>query len=162
MTESAYKVLIADQVSAGDELLELKSDVTATSVVLGAMASRDWRPMHHDKEFAIRRNRVKDIFINTPNNAAWFERYITDWGGPKARVGRMKFKMISSVFPGDQMVLNGKVEEKTIDDTGCCWLDMLITVSVEGKISTACNARVAIPVDANDNPWNRKGDDWKP
>ncbi len=162
MTESSYKVLTADQVSVGDELSELKSDVTATSVVLGAMASRDWRPMHHDKEFAINRNRVKDIFINTPNNAAWFERYITDWGGPKARVGRMKFKMASSVFPGDEMVLNGKVEGKTIDDSGCCWLDMLITVSVEGLVSTACNARVAIPVDENDNPWTRKGEDWQP
>ena len=30
----------------------------------------------------------------------------------KARVGRMKFKMNSSVFPGDEMVLNGSVEKK--------------------------------------------------
>ena len=162
MTGVIATSLTADQVNVGDQLPELRSKVTATSIVLGAMASRDWRPMHHDRDFAINRNRVKDIFINTPNNSAWFERFITDWGGPKARVGRMKFKMNSSVFPGDEMVLNGSVEKKTIDDTGCCWLDMLITVSVDGKVSTACNARVAIPVDENDNPWPRKGEHWKP
>ena len=35
---------------------ELSYDVTATTVVLGALASRDWRPMHHDHDFAVNRN----------------------------------------------------------------------------------------------------------
>ena len=152
----------ADQVRVGAELPELRSDVTATTIVLGAMASRDWRPMHHDKDFAINRNRVKDIFINTPNNAAWFERFITDWGGPKARIGRMKFRMDSSVYPGDEMVINGSIARKAIDETGCCWLDMLITISVNNKVSTTCNARVAIPIDQADNPWSRNGKNWNP
>jgi hypothetical protein len=60
--------------------------------------------MHHDRDFAINRNGVSDIFINTPNNAAWFERYVTDWTGPRGRLGRMKFRMSEPVFPGDEMV----------------------------------------------------------
>ena len=40
-------------VSVGDELPELAYPVTATTVVLGALAARDWRPMHHDKDFAV-------------------------------------------------------------------------------------------------------------
>ena len=44
-------------------------------MVLGALATRDWRPMHHDKDFAVERNGTRDIFLNTPNQAAWFERY---------------------------------------------------------------------------------------
>ena len=47
----------------------------------GALASRDWRPMHHDKDFAQNQG-VENIFMNTPNQAAWFERYLTDWTGP--------------------------------------------------------------------------------
>ena len=43
--------------------------------------------------------------MNTPNQAAWFERFLTDWSGPKGRLGRMKFRMKGSVFPGDTMVL---------------------------------------------------------
>ena len=87
-------------VPAGDALPELAVDVTPTTVVLGALASRDWRPMHHDYKFATERNGVADIFLNTPNQAAWFERYVTDWTGPRGRLGRMTFRMRTSVFPG--------------------------------------------------------------
>lgn len=159
---AAYKCLTAGEVTEGQQLPELRHQVTATTVVLGALASRDWRPMHHDRQFAQERNGVKDIFINTPNNAAWFERYVTDWTGPKGRIGRMKFKMSSSVFPGDEMVLTGKVDKVSTDDTGCCWLDMTLAVMVNGQVSTSCQARVAIPKDRSDNPWLRKGDQWKP
>ena len=40
--------LTLDQVSEGQQLPELPYDVTATTIVLGALASRDFRPMHHD------------------------------------------------------------------------------------------------------------------
>ena len=86
--------------------------MTATTVVLGALASRDWRPMHHDHDFAVNRNGTQDIFLNTPNQAAWFERYLTDWTGPTGRLGRMKFRMKGSVFPGDTMVLAGDGRER--------------------------------------------------
>lgn len=162
MSKTAASTLTADGVKVGDTLPPLDVKVTATTVVLGALASRDWRPMHHDKDFAINRNGVKDIFINTPNNAAWFERYITDWTGPKGRLGRMKFRMSSSVYPGDEMHMSGSVEQISIDDTGCCWLDLNLAVSVAGDVSTSCRARVAIPRDENDNPWSRKGQQWKP
>jgi acyl dehydratase len=154
--------LTEEQVAVGDELPSLAVPVTATTVVLGALASRDWRPMHHDKDFAVNRNGLKNIFINTPNNAAWFERYITDWTGPSGRLGRMKFKMNSSVFPGDEMAMSGRVEKISTDAQGCCWLDLVVAVSVGGEVSTSCQARVAIPKDSNDNPWRRKGAHWKP
>ena len=94
----------------GDTLPELAYPVTATTIVLGALAARDWRPMHHDYDFAVNRNGTQDIFMNTPNQAAWFERFLTDWSGPTGRLGRMKFRMKGSVFPGDTMVLHGTVE----------------------------------------------------
>ena len=64
--------------------------------------------MHHDHDFAVNRNGTQDIFLNTPNQAAWFERYLTDWSGPYGRLGRMKFRMKGSVFPGDTMVLSAR------------------------------------------------------
>ena len=123
---NALRVLTVDQVKPGDVLPELGYDVTATTVVLGALASRDWRPMHHDKDFAQQRNGVRDIFLNTPNQAAWFERFVTDWTGPYGRLGRMKFRMKDSVFPGDRMVFRGKVEGVATDATGCGWVDLTV------------------------------------
>jgi acyl dehydratase len=155
-------ILTADRVRPGDALPELAVDVTATTVVLGAMASRDWRPMHHDKDFAQERNGVRDIFINTPHNAAYFERYITDWTGPRGRLGRIRFRMKDSVFPGDTMVFHGKVDGVETDATGCAWADLTLWLTVGDETTTECTARVALPATATDNPWARRGPDWNP
>lgn len=149
-------------VSVGDELPELAVDVTATTVVLGALASRDWRPMHHDHHFATERNGLADIFLNTPNQAAWFERFITDWTGPFGRPGRMTFRMRTSVFPGDRMVFGATVTGVATDATGCGWVDLDLALRVGDRVATTCTARVALPVDPSDNPWRRHGDRWDP
>ncbi len=149
-------------VAVGDQLPELAVDVTPTTVVLGALASRDWRPMHHDYKFATERNGVADIFLNTPNQAAWFERYITDWTGPTGRLGRMTFRMKSSVFPGDRMVFRADVTGTTTDDTGCGWVDLEVSLSVGDRVATTCATRIAIPTNDNDNPWQRRGEQWNP
>ena len=159
---SAERTLTLDLVRPGAALPELAVEVSATTVVLGALASRDWRPMHHDKDFAQQRNGVRDVFLNTPNQAAWFERYLTDWTGPGGRLGRMKFRMRDSVFPGDRMVFRGEVERAERDETGCAFVDVKVTLAVGDRLCTECAARVAIPAHAGDNPWKRRGDDWKP
>jgi acyl dehydratase len=157
----APRLLLGD-VRTGDRLPELAYDVTATTVVLGALATRDWRPMHHDKDFAVHRNGVRDIFLNTPNQAAWFERYLTDWSGPTGRLARMRFRMKDSVFPGDRMVLRGSVEDVAIDETGCGFAEVAVQLSVGDRLCTECSARIALPTRDGDNPWSRRGPDWKP
>ena len=149
-------------VEVGHELPELSYPVTATTVVLGALASRDWRPMHHDKDFAVHRNGTRDIFLNTPNQAAWFERFVTDWTGPYGRLQRMTFRMLGSIFPDDTMVFHGVVTEVGVDDTGCGWAALDISVAVDGDPKTTCRARVALPIDQDDNPWERRGSRWQP
>ncbi len=151
-----------DDVHEGDKLEPLYYDVTATTIVLGALASRDWRPMHHDHDFAVHRNGTRDIFMNTPNQAAWFERYLTDWSGPRGRLGRMRFRMKGSVFPGDTMVLQGVVSGVEVDDTGCGWVQVDVVLGVAGETCTECSARIAVPTAPDDNPWARRGDRWRP
>ena len=162
MTTAAYASLTLDQVAAGDTLPALSHEVTATSVILGALASRDWRPMHHDRDFAQQRNGTRDIFMNTPNQAAWLERFITDWAGPKARIGRYKFRMGDSVCPGDTMIFSGQVDSIETDDQLCCWVNLSIALSVDEQVKTRFTARVAVPANANDNPWARTGARWQP
>jgi acyl dehydratase len=154
--------LLFDDVSADDELPRLDYDVSATTVVLGALATRDWRPMHHDKDFAVNRNGTQDIFLNTPNQAAWFERYLTDWTGPHGRLGLVTFRMKGSVFPGDTMALAGVVSSTEVDETGCGFVTVDVTLSVAGDVKTTCTARIALPRTVDDNPWARRGNDWRP
>jgi len=154
--------IVFGDVTVGQVLPTLNYDVTATTVVLGALATRDWRPMHHDKDFAVNRNGTPDIFLNTPNQAAWFERYLTDWTGPHGRMGRVTFRMKGSVFPGDTMSLSGVVEHTEVDGTGCGFATVAVTLTVDGDVKTTCTARMALPVSTDDNPWARRGDQWHP
>ena len=154
--------LMVHAVRTGDVLPELVVEVSATTIVLGALAARDWRPMHHDYDFAVNRNGTQDIFMNTPNQAAWFERFVTDWTGPTGRLGRMKFRMSGSVFPGDTMTMRATVETVETDAVGCSWAELAVTLSVRDTVATTCTVRVALPNGDDDNPWRRRGDQWQP
>ena len=167
---SAPAPVLFGSVAAGDQLPGLSVDVTPTTVVLGALASRDWRPMHHDYKFATERNGVADIFLNTPNQAAWFERYIADWAGPRARLGRMTFRMKTSVFPGDRMDFAATVGSVEIDPVGQGWVTVDVTLTAtatdgrdpEPRLATTCTLRISLPATSTDNPWSRRGDQWIP
>jgi hypothetical protein len=74
----------------------------------------------------------------------------------------MKFRMKGSVFPKDHMVFAATVEDVTTDEAGCGWASLLVTLSVGGETKTDCSVRVALPTAPDDNPWDRRGDRWRP
>jgi len=157
--------LLLGDVKEGGELPVLEKEVKPVTVVLGAMASRDWRPQHHDYKFATGNNGLDDIIMNTPNLAAWFERYLTDWTGPKGRLGRIKFRMKDSVYPGETMRFTGAVTrvENAVGPAGDVgWVDVSIDLSAGDKSCVGCEARIALPMTPEANPWKLKGEDWKP
>jgi len=154
--------LLTGDVREGYDLPVLEKEVQPVTVVLGAMASRDWRPQHHDYKFATGRNGLDDIIMNTPNLAAWFERYLTDWTGPKGRLGRIKFRMKDSVYPGETMRFVGKVTGIEPAAKGVSWVNVEIELTAGDKSCVGCEARIAVPDTEGANPWSLKGDDWKP
>ena len=162
--ERARRDLLFGDVAVGDALPPLAHPVTATTVVLGALATRDWRPMHHDRDFAVHRNGARDIFLNTPNQQAWLERYVTDWTGPRGRLGRLRFRMRDSIYPGDTMTFTGTVTDATVDGTGCGWVTVAVEVRAAppDRLCTTAELRVALPVSPDDNPWRRTGEAWVP
>jgi hypothetical protein len=70
--------------------------------------------------------------------------------------------MKGSVFPGDTMTLAGTVASTEVDDAGCGFVTVEVTLSVAGDDKTTCTARIALPRTADDNPWARRSDDWRP
>ena len=154
--------LLFGKVQVGDTPPTLELAVTARIVVMGASSSRDWQPQHHDYAWATTRAGTKDIFLNTPNQAGWIERYLTDWTGPHGRLGRMRFRMRRPVYPGETLVFNGTVRDTAVDDSGCAWVDVDVELTVGDDVATEASARLALPTDEKDNPWRRSGDDWRP
>jgi acyl dehydratase len=98
----------AHDVKAGDTLPPCPVPITATGIVAGAIASRDYQDVHHDRELAKLRG-SPDIFMNILTTSGIVARYVTDWAGPEALLRRLAIRLGAPNYPGDAMVMTGSV-----------------------------------------------------
>ncbi|TXS41724.1 acyl dehydratase [Streptomyces sp. uw30] len=96
--------------TAGDALPPLEIPITRTLIVAGAIASRDYQDVHHDAELAHQKG-SPDIFMNILTTNGLVGRYITDHFGPTAVLRKVAIRLGAPNYPGDTMVLTGRVEE---------------------------------------------------
>jgi hypothetical protein len=101
-------------VALGDELPALEIPLTATVIISGALASRDYQDVHHDRDLAIQRG-SKDIFMNILTTNGYVGRYVTDWAGPEALLRSVDIHLGAPNYPGDCMTLRGRVSAKAGD-----------------------------------------------
>ena len=99
----------AASVSVGDELPPCTVPITPTRIVATAIASRDYQDVHHDRDLAIARG-SKDIFMNILTSSGISARWVTDWTGPEARLQSLRIRLGAPNYPGDAMVMTGRVE----------------------------------------------------
>jgi hypothetical protein len=98
-----------DDVFVGEFLPELAIPLTRTVVVATAIASRDYQDVHHDPQLAMQRG-SEDIFMNILTTNGFVGRFVTDWAGPGAILTDVSIRLGVPNYPGDTMVLTGKVE----------------------------------------------------
>lgn len=96
------------RIAVGDELPPLCLDVTATVIVAGAIATRDFMPVHHDRDYANAQG-APDIFMNILSTTAYCSRFLTDWAGPDAMVRRLSIRLGVPVFPRSTLTFVGAV-----------------------------------------------------
>ncbi len=96
------------EIRVGDEVTPLVIDVNATVIAAGAIATRDFMPVHHDREYANVQG-APDIFMNILSDTAYCSRFLTDWAGPDARVARIAIRLGVPVFPGHTLTYTGSV-----------------------------------------------------
>jgi acyl dehydratase len=92
---------------AGEELPVFELDVTATVVVAGAIASRDFMPAHHDRDYAQAQG-APDIFMNILTTNGYVARYVTDWAGPEAVLRRIAIRLGAPAIPGRVLRFTGR------------------------------------------------------
>jgi acyl dehydratase len=97
-----------DRLRVGDELPPMVIDVTPTRIVAGAIASRDFMPVHHDRDFANRQG-APDIFMNILSDTGYCSRFLTDWAGPDAMITRLAIRLGVPVFPGHTLTYTGSI-----------------------------------------------------
>ena len=96
-------------IGVGDELPPVAVEVTATVIVAGAIATRDFMPVHHDRDYANQQG-APDIFMNIMSTNGHCSRFLTDWAGPDAMVKRLAIRLGVPTFPGTTLTFTGRVE----------------------------------------------------
>jgi acyl dehydratase len=102
------KLRTLSKVSVGDELPAFELPVTSTVIVAGAIASRDFMPVHHDADYA-RAKGSPHMFMNILTTNGYVARFVTDWAGPEAMVRNLKVRLGAPAVPGMPLRFTGQV-----------------------------------------------------
>ena len=133
------KTVKLSDVNVGDSLPELPIPLTTSLIVGGAVASRDFTPVHHDKS-AAQAAGMQDVFMNILTTNGLVGRFVSEWAGPNALIRHVKIRLGTPNLPGDTMTLTGSVTSKEGD---------VVEVEVAGKNAwgnhVTGTVRVALP-----------------
>ncbi len=108
----------SDEIAVGDELPPFDLAVTATVIVAGAIASRDFMPAHHDREFAMAQG-APDLFMNILTTNGYVSRFVTDWAGPEAMVRSIAIRLGAPAIPGQPLRFTGQVTQTSNEGDEC-------------------------------------------
>tara|TARA_B110000503_G_scaffold29410_2_gene47113 strand:+ start:14768 stop:15199 length:432 start_codon:yes stop_codon:yes gene_type:complete len=118
-----YKTLTRAEVAVGDKLPNVDIDITTGLVVCGALATRDFEPVHHSKA-AAQAVGLPDVFMNILTSQGLMTRFATDWSGPDAVVKSVDLRLGAPNIPGMLMTVSGEV---TALDTDSGLVDLAVT-----------------------------------
>ncbi|MGD0882818.1 MAG: acyl dehydratase [Acidimicrobiales bacterium] len=133
-------------IAVGDTLTPLEIDVTATLVAAGAIATRDFMPVHHDRDYANVQG-APDIFMNILSDTGYCSRFLTDWAGPDAMVRHLAIRLGVPVFPGTMLRYTGEVTGVSVEgDEVVVEIGFRATTPLGDHVTGS--ARLTLPVDA--------------
>lgn len=116
-TASRTTTLSWTDISEGDEVTPLEIPVDTTLIVAGAIASRDFMPVHHDQAYA-KKQGSPNLFMNILTTNGYCVRFLTDWAGPEAMVKKLSIRLGVPCFPDDPLRFTGTVTGKTTGSDG--------------------------------------------
>ena len=129
-TKTRTTTLKWHEIQAGDEVTQLEIPVTTTVIVAGAIASRDFMPVHHDRDYANKQG-SPNLFMNILTTNGLCVRFLTDWAGPEAMVKNLSIRLGVPSFPDDPLHFTGSVTGKTEGSAG----ESFVEVTFKGSNS---------------------------
>ncbi len=128
----------AAEVSEGEQLPIWVLPVTPTRITAGALSTRDFQDVHHDRDLAHKKGSA-DIFFNINTSIGLMERYVTDWLGPEVLVRALRVKLGAPAYPYNPLTFTGSV---TSIDTGSG--RAVVEVTAKNKLGSHINGTVEV------------------
>jgi predicted thioesterase len=101
--------LNSSDISVGQTLPERLIPVTSSLVTCGALATRDFEKVHHDKAFA-QASGMPDVYMNILTSQGLTETYLRDWAGRGAVFRKLSVRLGAPNIPGTTMTMRGEVK----------------------------------------------------
>jgi acyl dehydratase len=139
--KSKTATLAFSSINVGDKLPDMGIDINVSFVVAGAVASRDFTPVHHNKA-AANASGLANVFPNILTDNGLVGRFVTDWAGPDATLKRVNIKLGAPVQPGEVLKFTGEVAAK--DDANNI-VDVKVTAKGNWGMHLDGIARVQLP-----------------
>jgi hypothetical protein len=112
-----------ERITVGDKLPTKEIPITSALIVGGAIVSRDFTPVHHDKK-AAQRGGLADVFMNILTSNGLMGAYVTNWAGSDSTTKKIDLKLGAPNLPGFVMTITGEVKAKN-EDTGVVDVEVL-------------------------------------
>jgi len=93
----------------GCEFGRVHVPVTATQIIAGTLATRDFYPVHHDRAFA-RAHGNADIVMNILTTNGLLARVVGEWTGRGAGCVGWSRTLRAPASPGEVLRISGRVE----------------------------------------------------
>ncbi len=97
-----------ESLAVGQRLEPLPLHQSPAIIVAGAIASRDFEPVHHDKDESNRRG-MPNIIMNILTTNGFISRFVTDWAGPDARLRSISTRLGVPNYAGDTCRFVGEI-----------------------------------------------------
>jgi acyl dehydratase len=111
--------------------------VTPTQIISGALATRDFYPVHHDRDFA-RAYGNADFLMNSLTTNGLLARIVAEWTD-QAPLLRLRTKIIAPAYAHDVLTFTG-----TVTEVGDGWAEVAIRAALRTGIHAEATARVTL------------------
>jgi len=126
----------ATSLAAGEQCGPVVVPVTPTQIVAGALATRDFYPVHHDRDFA-RAHGNADFLMNSLTTNGILARIVAEWTD-QALLLHLNTSIVAPAYAHDELTVTG-----TVTDVGDGWTEIGLRAALRTGVHAEALARVA-------------------
>jgi hypothetical protein len=131
-------------IAVGDTVTPMDIKLTHTIITATALASMDFMPVHHDKDYALAQF-APDIFLNILSSNGFVSKFLTDWAGPNAWVKKINIKLGVPAVPHQVLKFTGEVLSKnTIGNE--CHIEVSVQAANDSGNHATGTAVITLPI----------------
>jgi acyl dehydratase len=133
----------AATIRPGETLPGFSKTFGAADLVAYGAATWDWHRLHYDLDYA-KAVKLPNVILDGQAYGALFARQAMDWGGPRAFISKLGFRMRAMTFAGDTLRAEGEVAEVRAGPGGAVVVLAQRLKLGDGRLAADCTTELRV------------------